>query len=157
MITDASHRALSVPRGISVLEVLVVVALLSTLGGIAVLSHRAMRPGLDLRLAARQVVTDLRVARLRAVAENVNHRIVFPNGAGSYQPQRKNGSTYVDDGVAVRLPRGILITDCNATENGIGFKPRGNAATFGTVTIHNGDGDERRVIVDIAGQVRVQQ
>ena len=38
-----------------------------------------MRPGLDLRMAARQVVLDLRVARLRAIADNVNRRVVFPS------------------------------------------------------------------------------
>jgi prepilin-type N-terminal cleavage/methylation domain-containing protein len=143
-------------RGMSLLEVLVVLALIAILGGMSVLSHQAMRPALDLRIAARQVVMDLRAARMRAVAENVIHRVVFPSGAVSYQPQRKSGSGYVNDGTAVPLPRGILISECNATDHGISFKPRGNAATFGTVVIRNGNGDERRIIVDIAGQVRVQ-
>ena len=143
-------------HGLSLLELVVALALMAILGGAAVLNHHAMRPGLDLRMAARQVVLDLRVARRRAVAENVSHRVVFPIGAASYQPQRKTGSDYVDDGVAVRLPPGILISDCNATGNGISFKPRGNAATFGTVIIRNSSGAERRIIVDIAGQARVQ-
>jgi prepilin-type N-terminal cleavage/methylation domain-containing protein len=143
-------------RGVSLLELLVVLALMALLAGVSVLDHQAMRPGLDLRMAARQVVLDLRVARMRAVAENVTRRIVFPSDAAGYQPQRKAGSVYVDDGVAVRLPRGILISDCNAAGNGISFKPRGNAATFGTVVIRNSRGEERRVIVDIAGQARVE-
>jgi prepilin-type N-terminal cleavage/methylation domain-containing protein len=145
-----------VSRGISLLELLVVLALLSVLAGFAVLNHQAMRPGIDLRLAARQVVMDLRLARVRAVAENVSHRIVFPIGAGAYQHQRKAGASYADDGPAVPLPGGIRIADCNATGSGISFKPRGNAATFGTVILHNRVGEERRVIVDIAGQTRVQ-
>ena len=107
-------------------------------------------------MAARQVVLDLRVARMRAIAENVNRRVVFPSGAEGYQHQRKSGAVYVDDGVIVRLPRGILIRDCTATEHGIGFKPRGNAASFGTVTLRNRNGDEAQVVVDIAGQARVQ-
>ncbi len=143
-------------RGFSLLEALVVLALLSLLTGFSVLNHQAMRPGLDLRMAARQVVLDLRVARLHAVADNSSHRIVFPSGAGGYQQQRKRGSVYVDDGVAVRLPPGILISECTAADNGISFKPRGNAAVFGTVVLRNGNGTERRIIVDIAGQVRVQ-
>jgi Tfp pilus assembly protein FimT len=141
---------------LSVLELLVVLALMAILAGFAVLDHQAMRPGLDLRMAARQVVLDLRVARMRAVAEHVTRRVVFPAGTATYQPQRKNGSGYVDDGIAVRLPRGIVISDCNATGSGIGFKARGNAATFGTVVLGNSRGETRRVIVDIAGQVRAQ-
>jgi prepilin-type N-terminal cleavage/methylation domain-containing protein len=142
--------------GFSLLELLVVLALMAILAGTSLLNHQAMRPAIDLRMAARQVVMDLRLARLRAVAENVSHRVVFPTGAASYQHQRKTGATYVDDGAVVQLPRGILISNCTATDNGISFKPRGNAATFGTVIIHNGNGDERRIIVDIAGQARVQ-
>jgi len=133
-----------------------VLSLASVLAGIGVLSHQAMRPTLDLSAAARQVVMDLKVARMRAAAENVNHRIVFTAGAGSYQPQRKNGSGYSDTGTPVPLPRGIVVVDCNANGSAIGFRPRGNAATFGTVTMRNGKGDVRLVIVNIAGQVRVQ-
>src|SRR5262245_21763695 len=143
-------------RGFTVLEMLVVLALAAMLAGFSVLDHQAMRPALDLRMGARQVALDLRLARRRAVAENVTYRVVFATGAGAYQQQRKTASAYVDDGVAIALPRGVQIVDCNATGNGISFKPRGNAATFGTVIIGNRSGEQRRIIVDIAGQVRVQ-
>lgn len=140
----------------SLLEVLVGLALMAVLAGVSVLHHQAMRPALDLRVAARQVVLDLRLARMRAITENVSRRVVFPNGADGYQHQRKSGGFYVDDGVVVRLPHGILISDCTATENGISFKPRGNAASFGTVTLRNRNGEAQQVVVDIAGQARVQ-
>jgi len=143
-------------RGLSLLEVLVATALIAILAGFATLNHQAMRPRLDLRMAARQVVLDLRLARLRAIAENVNHRVIFLAGAANYQPQRKSGGAYADDGIPVSLPLGVLISGCTAPDNGISFKPRGNAASFGTVTLRNRDGDEQRVVVDIAGQVRVQ-
>jgi prepilin-type N-terminal cleavage/methylation domain-containing protein len=147
---------MSEASGMSLLEVLMVLALIAILAGTSVLHHQAMRPGLDLSIAARQVVMDLKVARMRAVAENVNHRIVFPSGAERYQHQRKNGTAYVDDGPSVPLPRGIIVGDCTAADNGISFRPRGNAAAFGTVTIRNARGDARHIVVDIAGQVRVQ-
>jgi prepilin-type N-terminal cleavage/methylation domain-containing protein len=149
-------RSASGARGFSLLELVIVLSLASILAGIGVLSHRAMRPALDLSAAARQVVMGLKVARMRAAAENVNHRIVFSAGAGSYQAQRKGGSGYANIGAPIPLPRGIVVVDCNANGSAIGFRPRGNAATFGTVTIGNDQGDVRLVIVDIAGQVRVQ-
>ncbi len=120
------------------------------------LGHQAMRPTLDLSAAARQVVMDLKVARMRAAAENVNQRLVFTAGAGSYQPQRKSGGVYSNIGPAVALPPGIVVEECNATGSAIGFRPRGNAATFGTVTMRNGKGEVRQVVVNIAGLVRVQ-
>lgn len=143
-------------RGLSLLELLVALALLAVVAGIGALAYGAMRPGLDLHAAARQVVMDLRSARVRAVAENMTVRVVFSTGASRYQRQQKRGSVYADDGRPVPLPDGIVIADCTAAGNGIGFKPRGNAATFGAVVLRNRQGAERRVIVDIAGQVRVQ-
>jgi len=142
--------------GFSVLELIVTLALVAVVAALGVLSHHALRPEINLSMAARQVVMDLKVARMRAVARNVNHRIVFPTGDSSYRLQHKTGTTYSDDGQPVPLPAGIVIASCTATASAIGFKPRGNAATFGTVTLQNGKGEARRVIVDIAGEVRVQ-
>ena len=48
------------------------------------------------------------------------------------------------------------VVDCTAAGDGVGFRPRGYAITFGTITLRNASGDERRVIVDIAGRMRVQ-
>jgi prepilin-type N-terminal cleavage/methylation domain-containing protein len=149
-------RSGSVAGGFSLLELVVVLSLASILAGIGVLSHQAIRPVLDLSAAARQVVMDLKVVRMRAAAENVNHRIVFTAGTGSYQPQRKSGGGYSNTVGPVLLPRGIIVVACSANGSAIGFRPRGNAATFGTVTLSNGKGDVRSVIVNIVGQVRVQ-
>ena len=143
-------------QGLSLLELLVAVALVSVAAGIGAINHHAVRPHLLLGMAARQVVMELKVARMHAVARNANHRVVFPSGGSNYQRQRKQGSSYIDDGAPVPLPAGVVISGCNAVGSAIGFRPRGNAATFGTVTLQNAGGEVLRVIVDIAGAVRVQ-
>jgi len=143
-------------RGFSLIEMLVVLAITVILAGIAVLSHAAVRAGLDLSLASRQVVMDLKLTRMHAVARNVNYRVVFASNTAHYQLQHKRGAAYVDDGTAVSLPAGIVIADCTANNDAIAFRPRGNAASFGTVTLRDRSGDTRRVIVDIAGRIRVQ-
>lgn len=150
------RRSLADTSGLSILELVVALALASALAGVGVLSHRALRPGLDLATATRQVFMDLQVTRMRAVAQNVNHRIVFVNGSSRYQAQRQNGTTYDDEGRPVELPAGITVLDCTTRDSTISFRPRGNAATFGTVTLQNAQGSVRSVVVDIAGQVRVQ-
>lgn len=150
------HRRPTGADGFTLLELVVTLSLTMALAGIAAISHRAMRPGLDLSAAARQVVMDLKLARMRAVAEGVNHRIVFPDGASGYQPQRQQGAGYSDLPGPVPLPRGIIVANCTANGNAIGFRPRGNAATFGTITLRTDGGEVRQVIVNITGQVRVQ-
>jgi prepilin-type N-terminal cleavage/methylation domain-containing protein len=142
-------------RGFSILELVVALSLASILAGVGVLSHNALRPRLNLSMAVRQVVMDLQVSRMRAVAQNANHRIVFSNGSTSYRLQRQTGGAYDDYGRPVALPPGITVLDCTARDLTINFRPRGNASSFGTVTLANMAGDVRRVVVDIAGQVRV--
>jgi prepilin-type N-terminal cleavage/methylation domain-containing protein len=141
--------------GFSLLELIIVLSLISILAGIGVLEHQALRPRLNLALAARQVVMDLRMARMHAVTDHVNHRIVFPSDSRTYQAQRKSGHGYSDEGMPVFLPEGIVIADCTARDHSISFVPRGNAGSFGTIKIRNTKGEERQVSVDIAGQVRV--
>ena len=142
--------------GFSLLEMIVVLAVVAMLAGIAVLNHQALRARLNLGMAARQVMMDLKQARMRAVAEHENYRIVFATGSASYQRQRKATSSYQDDGGPASLPPGIVIADCTAPSDAISFVPRGNAGSFGTVTVRNDRGEARSVTVNIAGQVRVQ-
>jgi prepilin-type N-terminal cleavage/methylation domain-containing protein len=141
--------------GLSLLELIIVLSVASILAGIGVLEHQALRPRLNLGLAARQVVMDLKVARMHAVTDHVNYRIVFSSESRTYQAQRKSGHGYNDEGLPVPLPDGIVIADCTARDHSITFVPRGNAGSFGTIAIRNTQGEERRVSVNIAGQVRV--
>jgi Tfp pilus assembly protein FimT len=142
-------------RGLSVLELVIVLSLLSILGAIGVLGHQALRPHLNLGLAARQVVMDLKMARMHAVTDHVNYRVVFLNGSRTYQTQRKSGHDYNNDGLPVSLPEDTVIADCTARDHSIAFVPRGNAGSFGTITIRNTMDEVRHVTVNIAGQVRV--
>ena len=142
-------------RGLSLLELVIVLSLLSILAGIGVLGHQALRPRLNLGLAARQVVMDLRMARMHAVTDHVNYRVVFFNGSRTYQAQRKSGHEYSNDGLPVSLPEDTVIADCTANGHSISFVPRGNAGSFGTITIRNTMNEVRHVSVNITGRVRV--
>jgi len=122
----------------------------------SVLSHNALRPRLNLGMATRQVVMDLQVTRMRAVARNAAQRVLFSNGGTRYQLQGRHGTKYEDEANPVPLPVGITVLDCTALASAISFSPRGSAATFGTVILQNSNGDTRGIVVDIAGHVRVQ-
>jgi len=142
-------------RGFTILELIVVLALTSILAGMSALAYQAMRPALNLSMAARQVVMDLKVARVRAVTEHVTRRVRFAAGGDAYQHQRQAGSAYSDDGAPVHLPPGIVVRDCTAADDAVSFRSRGNAGSFGTITLQNAAGGARAIVVDIAGQVRM--
>ena len=150
-----AHRFRHSANGFSLLELVIVLSLAAILAAIGVLAHQALRPRLNLSMAARQLMMDLRSARMHAVKDHLNYRLVFPGGSGSYQAQRRSGDGYQDDGYPIALQSGIIVAECTARDHAITFAPRGNAATFGTITIRNDIGDVRHVTVNIAGQVRV--
>ncbi len=144
-------------RGLSLIEVLVALSLAVGIAGTALVRYGAMLSSWRLNAAARQVVMDLKLTRARAISADADHRLRFTDHATSYQRQRKLPSgAYVDDGVAIPLPVEVEVVGCNALGSGITFRPRGHASTFGTITLANAEGGQRRVVVDIVGRMRVE-
>lgn len=122
----------------------------------AALDLQAIGQRLRLDAAARQVAADLRLARVRAASLNTSYRLLFRPGSSSYSRQLRHDGSYRDDGAAVGLPGGIRCIACTAPSHGIGFRPRGTASEFGTVTLADAEQRQRRVVVDSTGGVRIE-
>lgn len=144
-------------RGLTLLEMLVALALSSALVGAAALQYRRLVPTWELKAAVRQVILDLSVARTRAIAEGRPFRLRFTAPGAVYRRERRSDDgTYAGDGPPVSLPTHVEISECTARGAAISFQPRGHAGSFGTLTMRNSEGELRRVVVDIAGRMRVQ-
>ena len=142
-------------HGFTLLELVVALTLTAIVAGVGVLAYQRVVEDLRLNQAARQVVLALTVARARALADNVGHRVVFDVDDNVYQSQQQSDGRYDDDGNAVALPAGVRLTECSAVGSAVAFRPRGNA-TVGTITLRNPSGRERRVKIDLAGRIRVE-
>lgn len=143
--------------GLSLLELLTALAIASLLGGTALLGYGRMMADWRLGAAVRQIVMDLKVTRSRAIMENAGQRVRFDFPSTRYQRQRQDeSSTYVDVGTPIPLPDGIETIDCTARGNAVTFQPRGHASSFGTITVRSPEGTERRIVVDMAGRMRVE-
>lgn len=144
-------------KGLTLLEMLVAMTLASALAGAATLEYRRMLPAWELKAATRQVVLDLMNARTQAIAEGRSYRLAFAVNGSSYQRQRlADNGRYESDGPPVALPTHIEIIACTAHGEAISFQPRGQAGSFGSLTLRNSDGEQRQIIVDIAGRMRVE-
>jgi prepilin-type N-terminal cleavage/methylation domain-containing protein len=149
------HRTTHHP-GFTLLELLVAVTLSGALAAIGVLRWSDMMSGWRLGAAVRQIVLELKVARMQAVSENTDRRVRLPVPGSSYLRERRESSAYVADGRATALPEGVDVIDCTAKGSAITFRPLGHASTFGTIRLRNEDGAERSIVVDMAGRLRVQ-
>lgn len=143
--------------GLSLLELLTALGIASILGGSALLGYAKMVADWRLHAAVRQVVMDLKVTRSRAIAENTGQRIRFDVPSTRYQRQRRDVSgNFADVGTPIPLPAGIEAVDCTARDDAVTFQPRGHASSFGTITLRSPEGRERRIVVDMAGRMRVE-
>jgi prepilin-type N-terminal cleavage/methylation domain-containing protein len=145
-------------EGLTLLELLTAILIASILSGTALLSYGRMLAGWRLNAAVRQVVMDLKVTRIRAIMENTGQRIRFEVPSSLYRRQRREASSaYADVGTPIALPDGIETVDCTARDDAVTFQPRGHASAFGTITLRNSEGKERRIVVDMAGRMRVER
>jgi len=156
-LVSRPHGILSDASGFTLVELVVVTTLVAILTTGAALAQHELRAALGMFQATQKLSLDLQRARVRAVAENTDHRIVFAVGSGSYRIQRQADAGYVDIGPPAQLPSMFRVVRCSAPGQTIRFRPHGNAATFGTIAVQGDNGEERRVIVNIAGRIRVER
>ena len=79
--------------GFSVLELLVVIGIGALLASYATLGQSSLLPHYRLSAATRQVVTDLRLLRAKAIAQNNRFRMVLAANSNAYHAERFNAAT----------------------------------------------------------------
>ena len=141
--------------GFTVLELIVAVGIAMVVMGIAVPSFMTWLPTLRLSSGARQVATDLQVARMKAISQNRKFRLNFDTTTTYYlQSDLNNDGTIAsgeNDSGPFSLPEGISTTVGTTPE----FQPRGTASGAGTITLQNVNSETKNVQVAVVGRVTI--
>lgn len=127
--------------GLTLVELLVVVAIALVFMGIALPSFLSWLPSAQLSSAVRQIATDLQVARMRAIAQNANYTVSFASSTYTY------GSDSRD--ITQLYPGVSIISASNPT-----FNSRGTTNAV-TIRLTNGTRD-KWVCVKVVGRINVQ-
>jgi type IV fimbrial biogenesis protein FimT len=153
------------------MELIIVMAIIA-LGAVLMVPNIAgWIPNYRLRTATRDVVSTLRVAQMKAVARNVDHRVTFVPGEGSYFIMRRTTAGVnnwvritVSDEVAAGaddakqfLPSGVQFDSVNfpTAVNNPEFYPN-STASGGNVVLKNSRGTPRTIIVaPTTGRIRI--
>ncbi|MDH3883753.1 MAG: GspH/FimT family protein [Desulfobacterales bacterium] len=152
-------------RGFSIIELLVVLAVIAVVSVIVTPNFISWRNNAKLRNAVDNLMGDLEMAKLSAVKEN-NFVAVLFNPTG-YKVFVDKANFWVQDTderlLRVRkLPAGVTLDlghpDWGFTSNRTRFNSRGRAGTEnGTAVIVNREGQQRDVIVSTLGRIRVER
>jgi hypothetical protein len=137
----------------TLIESCLTVAIISTAMTISIPPLIHARDGYLLNAAASDVESKLHAARIHAIAGSQDCRLRVTSTT-SYlvecQAPTPPSTWFVTE--SVELPRGITVT-ANARPE---FHRRGNVAPAATVSVWDASGKTKRVVVNIAGRVKIQ-
>jgi type IV fimbrial biogenesis protein FimU len=151
------------PRGFTAIELIVAIGLFGVVVTFTVLAQSRLLPHYRLSTATRQVITDLRLLRSKAITQNAPFRMVFTAGGGSYSAERLVAGTWQQYALyqrsaatsgsvrSIDLPSTVTTTSAVT----VTFEPRGTVTTGGSPPIAlSAPGPRTRTLsVNIAGLI----
>ena len=145
------------PKGFSLVELLVVIALISIVSALAVPTWQRYSAKTNLRAAAREVMADISNAKQRAVEENLDvYRLAFNVAGNSYALTRTDTGVTLWTKSVASFGNGISIASINFSGGSVvSFQKRGTAS-MGNLVLRNGSGATATITVTITGRTYVQ-
>lgn len=147
-------------RGITFIELVVVFVIIAIGAVLLVPNISAWWPHYRLRSAAREIVSTMRTAQMKAISGNIQYRVNFNadeiGATNSYILQRNTDGMWVNDGALQTLPEGITVNIDHMPAGRALFNPN-STSTSGSVTLQNKKGAQRKIILtSTTGRVRIE-
>jgi type IV fimbrial biogenesis protein FimT len=146
-------------KGVTIIELIVVMVIIAIAAALTIPNIGAWLPNYRLRTAARDIVSTMRAAQMKAVSSNVEYRVKFDAGKASYTLEVRTTEgldTWMPEGAEQKMPTGIQIHEVNLPGNSAEFNPNSTSSP-GNVVLRNSKEVERRIVLYSAtGRIRVE-
>ncbi|MCX7815898.1 MAG: GspH/FimT family pseudopilin [Syntrophales bacterium] len=146
-------------RAFSLVELIIVIAIMGIMGSIAAYSWQRYVHNANLKTAARDITADIANTRTKAVSERLTYRIKFSVENNYYTVEKANQDGSYTNIVTKTLSihgrgSGITLQRVNFPENTLYFYTRGTCNP-GSLKIVNNRGSEATITINITGRTYV--
>jgi len=150
-------KRVCIPPGFSLVELLVVIALISIVSALAIPTWQRYAANANLKTAAREVMADLSDAKQQAVSENLDfYRLTFNVAGNNYALSRTDTGVTLWTKSLASFGNGILIVSVNFSGGSVvSLRNRGTVSN-GNLTLRNGLGSTAKITVNITGRTYVE-
>ncbi len=143
-------------KGVTLVELIVVMVIIGILAAFFVPNIGAWLPSYRLRSGARDIVSTMRTAQMKAVSTNMKYRVSFTLPAAYILEYENPPGTWVAEGLSQSLPSGISISAITVAGNNAIFNPDSTSSS-GSLTLQNSKGTQRRLtLTSSTGRVTIQ-
>jgi prepilin-type N-terminal cleavage/methylation domain-containing protein len=147
-------------KGITLIELTVVLVIIAIAAVLLVPNIGGWLPHYRLRSAARDIVSTMRTAQMKAISNNIQYRVNFNTteigATNSYILQRSTGGVWINDGALQKLPAGIAV-NLDQLPAGRAVFNFNSTSTGGSVTLQNAKGAQRKITLTSAtGRARIE-
>jgi prepilin-type N-terminal cleavage/methylation domain-containing protein len=151
----------------TLVELLVALAIISTISALSLMGFQNYLPGYRLKAAAFQIKSDMQRASSYAAKTNCQYRLVFDQEKmfvknGDYEIQKGNASRHSsfqpeqqDQTFHIGHIDQTGISIVSQTNNPV-FQPDGSIASLATITLENVKGDQLKISTSMAGRVIIK-